>query len=117
MSNSAWRNTLPPPLNRLVALAAAGLKQVVVREAPRLLGTAAALSVWEKAHREAHDTLLAVVREFRGERLVDGGLLESIPYHSALREGATHVLVLRSRDAGRSPSRENDGSSNTSRPR
>ena len=38
--------------------------------------------------------------EFRGERLVDGGFLESIPYPSALREGATHVLVLRSRDAG-----------------
>lgn len=38
--------------------------------------------------------------EFRGEQLVDGGFLESIPYHSALREGATHVLVLRSRDAG-----------------
>jgi predicted patatin/cPLA2 family phospholipase len=36
---------------------------------------------------------------FRGERMVDGGLLESIPYRSALREGATHVLVLRSREA------------------
>jgi predicted patatin/cPLA2 family phospholipase len=37
---------------------------------------------------------------FRGERLVDGGLIESIPYETALREGATHVLVLRSRPAG-----------------
>jgi predicted patatin/cPLA2 family phospholipase len=37
---------------------------------------------------------------FRGERMVDGGLLESIPYRSALAEGATHVLVLRSREAG-----------------
>jgi predicted patatin/cPLA2 family phospholipase len=37
--------------------------------------------------------------EYRGERLVDGGLLEPIPYRSALREGATHVLVLRSRPA------------------
>jgi predicted patatin/cPLA2 family phospholipase len=37
---------------------------------------------------------------FRGEPLVDGGFLESVPYRSALREGATHVLVLRSRDAG-----------------
>jgi predicted patatin/cPLA2 family phospholipase len=36
---------------------------------------------------------------YRGERLVDGGLLEPIPYRSALREGATHVLVLRSRPA------------------
>ena len=39
-------------------------------------------------------------QRFRGEPLVDGGFLESVPYRSALREGATHVLVLRSRDAG-----------------
>ena len=38
--------------------------------------------------------------QFRGEPLVDGGFLESIPYRAALREGATHVLVLRSCDAG-----------------
>ena len=37
---------------------------------------------------------------FRGETMVDGGLLEPIPYRTALREGSTHVLVLRSRDAG-----------------
>ena len=37
---------------------------------------------------------------YRGEPLVDGGLLEPIPYRTALREGATHVLVLRSRPAG-----------------
>ena len=37
---------------------------------------------------------------YRGERLMDGGLLEPIAYRSALREGATHVLVLRSHDAG-----------------
>jgi predicted patatin/cPLA2 family phospholipase len=36
---------------------------------------------------------------YRGEPLVDGGLLEPIPYRTALREGATHVLVLRSRPA------------------
>jgi predicted patatin/cPLA2 family phospholipase len=36
---------------------------------------------------------------FRGEPMVDGGLLEPIPFRSALREGATHVLVLRSRPA------------------
>lgn len=38
-------------------------------------------------------------RSFRGEPLVDGGFLESVPYRSALREGATHVLVLRSSPA------------------
>jgi predicted patatin/cPLA2 family phospholipase len=36
---------------------------------------------------------------FRGEPMVDGGLLEPIPFRSALRDGATHVLVLRSRAA------------------
>ena len=35
---------------------------------------------------------------YRGEPTVDGGLLEPIPYRTALRDGATHVLVLRSRD-------------------
>ena len=37
--------------------------------------------------------------KYRGEPTVDGGLLEPIPYRTALRDGATHVLVLRSRDA------------------
>jgi len=37
---------------------------------------------------------------FRGERMVDGGMIEAIPFETALREGATHVLVLRSRPAG-----------------
>ena len=36
---------------------------------------------------------------FRGERMADGGLIEPIPYETPLREGATHVLVLRSRPA------------------
>lgn len=38
--------------------------------------------------------------EFRGQRYVDGGLLESLSYGAALRDGATHVLVLRSRHVG-----------------
>jgi predicted patatin/cPLA2 family phospholipase len=36
---------------------------------------------------------------FRGERMADGAMVEPIPVESALREGATHVLVLRSRPA------------------
>jgi predicted patatin/cPLA2 family phospholipase len=36
---------------------------------------------------------------FRGERMTDGGLIEPIPFETALAEGATHVLVLRSRSA------------------
>ncbi len=38
------------------------------------------------------------VVELHGERLADGGLLESVPLRSPLNEGATHVLALRSRD-------------------
>ncbi len=37
---------------------------------------------------------------FRGERMTDGGLTEPIPFETALAEGASHVLVLRSRSAG-----------------
>lgn len=37
---------------------------------------------------------------FRGELMTDGGLIEPIPFETALAEGATHVLVLRSRPAG-----------------
>ena len=37
---------------------------------------------------------------FREEALWDGGLLEPLPYRSALAEGATHVLVLRTRPEG-----------------
>jgi predicted patatin/cPLA2 family phospholipase len=48
---------------------------------------------------------------FAGRRFYDAGVSESVPYRTALAQGATHVLVLRSRrDAltwpdGRSPSR------------
>jgi predicted patatin/cPLA2 family phospholipase len=34
---------------------------------------------------------------FRGRAMADGGLVESMPYATALAKGATHVLVLRSR--------------------
>lgn len=36
---------------------------------------------------------------FRGELLSDGGLVDAVPFCAALRDGATHVLVLRSRAA------------------
>jgi predicted patatin/cPLA2 family phospholipase len=36
---------------------------------------------------------------FRGEPMVDGGLIAPIPFRTAIEEGATHVLVLRSRPA------------------
>ncbi|NUW41882.1 patatin-like phospholipase family protein [Nonomuraea rhodomycinica] len=37
--------------------------------------------------------------ELAGRRYYDAGLAESIPYRTALAQGATHVLVLRSRPA------------------
>jgi predicted patatin/cPLA2 family phospholipase len=36
---------------------------------------------------------------FGGRRLLDGGLTEAIPFHAAVRDGCTHVLVLRTRRA------------------
>ena len=42
---------------------------------------------------------------FRGTPMADGALIEAIPYASAMREGATHVLVLRSRPAAYRKSR------------
>ena len=45
--------------------------------------------------------------EFAGRRFYDAGLSESVPYRTALAQGATHVLVLRSR---RAPSARPDDS-------
>jgi hypothetical protein len=52
---------LPPRLQGLAGPAAAGLKEIAMRNAPRVLGSAAALKAWETANRTAHDTLLKVV--------------------------------------------------------
>lgn len=54
-------------------------------------------AVWASC---AIPVLAGDIVEFRGQRYVDGGLVESVPYAVALREGATHVLVLRARHAG-----------------
>jgi hypothetical protein len=69
---------LPPELERLAAPAAAGLKQLSERAAPRLLGTAAALNAWRDANRAAHDALLAVVRGDVGDRAVSLDLGEML---------------------------------------
>ena len=37
--------------------------------------------------------------EIGGDLMLDAGLAEAVPYRSALRDGATHVLVLRTRRA------------------
>ena len=46
--------------------------------------------------------------ELRGRRFYDAGVSESVPYRTATAQGATHILVLRSRrdlEASRGPSR------------
>jgi hypothetical protein len=52
---------LPPQLDRLAGPAAAGLKEVAGRNAPRVLGSDAALNAWRKANEAAHSTLLRLV--------------------------------------------------------
>jgi hypothetical protein len=52
---------LPPRLDGLAGPAAAGLKEIAQRNAPRVLGTAAALKAWETANRTAHSELLNIV--------------------------------------------------------
>jgi Short C-terminal domain len=52
---------LPPRLDPLSGPAAAGLKEVARRTAPRLLGSQAALQAWETANEAAHATLIRVV--------------------------------------------------------
>jgi len=52
---------LPPQLDRLAGPAAAGLKEVARREAPRLLGNALALEAWRRANEVAHGTLIDIV--------------------------------------------------------
>ena len=52
---------LPPQLDRLAGPAAAGLKEAAARNAPRVLGTDAALTAWRKANEAAHSTLLKLV--------------------------------------------------------
>jgi hypothetical protein len=52
---------LPPRLQGLAGPAAAGLKEIARRNAPRVLGSAAALKAWETANRAAHGTLINIV--------------------------------------------------------
>jgi hypothetical protein len=55
------KETLPDNLKPLAAPIAAGLREVANRNAPKVLGSAAALTAWETANREAHKTLLKLL--------------------------------------------------------
>jgi hypothetical protein len=73
---------LPPELDRLAGPAAAGLKQLAQRNAPRVLGSAAVLNAWRKANEVAHSDLIALVESEAAERAV------SLNLESLLREVA-----------------------------
>jgi hypothetical protein len=55
------RETLPPNLQPLAGPIAAALREVANRNAPKVLGSAAAQVAWEKANRAAHRDLLKVL--------------------------------------------------------
>src|SRR5262245_3074485 len=57
----AIEDALPPRLQPLAGPAASGLKEVARRNAPRVLGTAAALTAWRQANETAHALLIKVV--------------------------------------------------------
>jgi hypothetical protein len=90
------RETLPPRLDRLAAPAAAGLKEIALRNAPRVLGTAAALDAWEAANRQAHRVFSDIVEG----RIAEGGevtlnvagLLRQVAAGTGLPEGAADKL-------------------------
>jgi hypothetical protein len=73
---------LPPELDRLAAPASAALKEVARRNAPRVLGTEAALNAWRRANEAAHATLLAIVEGDETDRSL------TLDLESLLREMA-----------------------------
>jgi hypothetical protein len=86
---------LPPDLQRLAGPAAAGLKELARRNAPRVLGTAAALNAWEAANRRAHETLLAIVEGDVGERAISlnlGELIEEVASGTGLPTSAVERI-------------------------
>jgi hypothetical protein len=80
------RNTLPDNLKPLAAPIAAGLREVANRNAPRVLGSAAALAAWEKTNRAAHATLI---------KLLDGDLAKNgtvtLDLHDLITQVATQT--------------------------
>jgi hypothetical protein len=90
------RNALPPRLQPLAGPATAGLREVAQRNAPRVLGSAAALNAWRKANREGHTLLLRILRSERtanGEVTLDlGGLATQIADSTGLPPAAVQKL-------------------------
>jgi hypothetical protein len=90
------RDTLPPRLQPLAAPGANALREVALRNAPRILGTAAALKAWKAANRGAHRSFLALVDgrlAAGGEVNLDvKGLLTTVAKGTGLPAGATDRL-------------------------
>lgn len=90
------RNALPAQLQPLAGPAAAGLRQVAQRNAPRVLGSAAALNAWSTANRRGHVLLLKILRGERtanGEVTLDlGGLATQVADSTGLPPSAVQKL-------------------------
>jgi hypothetical protein len=90
------RDTLPPRLQPLAGPGANALREVALRNAPRILGTAAALKAWKLANRGAHRSFLALVDgriAAGGEVNLDvKGLLTTVAKGTGLPAGATDRL-------------------------
>jgi hypothetical protein len=90
------KETLPPRLDRLAAPAAAGLKEIAVRNAPRLLGSSAALTAWKTANRQAHRVFVDVVDgkvAKNGEVTLNvQGLLQQVAAGTGLPAGAADKI-------------------------
>jgi hypothetical protein len=56
------REALPENLKGLAAPAAAGMRELANRNAPRVLGSAAFLAAWEKANTAAHGTFVKLIK-------------------------------------------------------
>ena len=86
---------LPPQLVRLAKPAAQGLKEVAQRNAPRILGSDAALQAWETANRTAHQALIRLVESdvASGDVELDlGTLFEQMASATGLPEDAVAKL-------------------------
>jgi hypothetical protein len=84
---------LPPVLQPLAGPAAAGLKEIARRNAPRLLGSAAALTAWQEANRAAHETLLRAIDGADVPVDLDlGALLEQVAAETGLPPAAVDRL-------------------------
>jgi hypothetical protein len=91
---SRIEEVLPPRLDPLAGPAAAGLKEVARRNAPRVLGSALALEAWREANEAAHDNLIALVEGRTGGNLqLDlGTLFEQVAEGTGLPPDAVDRL-------------------------